>query len=71
MLNLGVAESLQRGPKTATELAAEAGPNTNAEWLARVLKLAAELGLVRAVRATASGCRVCRTQLQQVVWQAR
>lgn len=45
-VNLGVAEALKDGPKTAAQLAAAAGPNTNAEWLARVLKLAAELGLV-------------------------
>jgi hypothetical protein len=46
LVNLGVAEALREGPKTAAQLAAAAGPNTNAEWLARVLKLAAELGLV-------------------------
>lgn len=46
ILNLGVAEALREGPKTAQQLAAAAGPNTNPEWLARVLKLAAELGLV-------------------------
>ncbi len=50
MVNLGVAEALQDGPKTALELAAAAGPGTNAEWLARVLKMAAELGLVRVQR---------------------
>ena len=46
MHNLGVPEALQSGPKTAAELAALAGPDTNPEWLARVLKYAAEHGLV-------------------------
>lgn len=48
ILNLGIAEALREGPKTAQQLAAAAGPRTNAEWLSRVLKLAAELGLVSA-----------------------
>jgi hypothetical protein len=47
MVNLGIAEALRAGPKTAQQLAEASGPQTNAEWLARVLKLAAELGLVR------------------------
>ena len=46
MHNLGVPEALQSGPKTAAELAALVGPDTNPEWLARVLKYAAEHGLV-------------------------
>lgn len=46
IVNLGIAEALREGPKTAQQLASAAGPKTNAEWLARVLKLAAELGLV-------------------------
>jgi len=47
MHNLGVPEALQSGPKTAAELAALVGPDTNPEWLARVLKYAAEHGLVK------------------------
>jgi hypothetical protein len=46
IVNLGIADFLIEGPKTAQQLAEAAGPQTNAEWLARVLKLAAELGLV-------------------------
>jgi hypothetical protein len=47
MVNLNIAEALKQGPKTSQQLAEAAGPQVNAEWLARVLKLAAELGLVR------------------------
>lgn len=50
IVNLGIPEALKDGPKTADQLAAAAGRNTNPDWLCRVLKLAAEVGLVRSMR---------------------
>jgi hypothetical protein len=50
LLNLRLAEALTNGPQTAQQLAdwaaAKTGAKIHPEWLARVLKLAAELGLV-------------------------